>query len=152
MNFDLLGGTSSEASMSVLDEDLTFLATQAAIELDELMRGESISVEAIPKLSDVISNSVKSYNVSGRSASLDPATATVINRAFIDSNIADLSTVDELIQKSLELAGTLQSQVQPDQRNGDMASLKKFCLALARCSAAYRESVLGNRPIHPFRK
>jgi len=138
--------------MSVLDEDLSFLATQAALELDRLMGGKETDLEAISKLSRVMSNSFQSVQVVGQSSSFDPAIATIVNRAFIDSNLAKLETVDELIQKSLQLAQDLQSQTDPSQRNGGLATMKEFCIALARCSAAYRESVLGNRPKHPYRK
>lgn len=153
MNYNLLIEGQSESSMSVLDEDLSFLATQAALELDSLIEGKETELEAVSRLSSVMSSSFQSVQAAGQSFSLDPATATILNRAFIDSNFANnLETVDELIQKSLELARELASQTDPSQRNGELARMKRFCMALARCSAAYRESILGHRPKHPYRK
>jgi len=152
MEFDLLGERHSKDDMSVLDEDLSFLATQAALEFDELIEGIEVELEAIPRLSNVISNNFQSITIGGQGFSLDPATATIMNRAFHESELAQLETVDELVQKSLELAKDLQLQSDPNLRNGGLANMKRFCIALAKCSAAYRESVLGNRPKHPYRK
>ncbi|GAF93393.1 unnamed protein product, partial [marine sediment metagenome] len=57
-----------------------------------------------------MNDSFQPVQAGGQSSSLDPATATIVKRAFTDSNIANLETVDELIQKSLELARELASQ------------------------------------------
>jgi len=153
MKYNLLIEGQSESAMSVLDEDLSFLATQAALELDSLIEGKETELEAVSRLSSVMSSSFQSVQAEGHSLSLDPATATILNRAFIDSNFANnLETVDELIQKSLELAKELASQTHPSKRNGELARMKSFCMALARCSAAYRESILGHRSKHPYRK
>lgn len=152
MNYNLLNEGQSESAMSVLDEDLSFLATQAALELDMLMEGKETELEAIPRLSSVMSGSFQPFQSGGRGSFLDPATATIVNRAFTDSNLANLETVDQLIQSSLKLAEELASQTSTSKRNGELATMKKFCMALARCSAAYRESVLGHPSKHPYRK
>ena len=152
MNYDLVSNRQSESAMSVLDEDLSFLATQAALELDMLMAGKDIELDAVTQLSSVMSGSFQAVQSGGQGSSLDPATATIVNRAFTDSALANLETVDELIKKSLELATELGSQIDPNQRNGELASMKRFCIALARCSAAYRETIIGHRSEHPYRK
>jgi hypothetical protein len=152
MDYELIIEGQSESPMSVLDEDLSFLATQAALELDMLMEGKETKLEAIPKLSSVMNGSFQAVQAGGQSSSLDPATATIVNWAFADSNLANLITVDELIRKSLQLASELASQTDPSRRNGELAAMKRFCIALARCSDAYRESILGHRSKHPYRK
>jgi hypothetical protein len=152
MDYNLLVEGQSESAMSVLDEDLSFLATQAALELDMLMEGKEIELDAVPRLSIVMNGSFEPVQSEGRGSFLDPATATIVNTAFTDSKLAKSETVDELVKKALELAAALASQVHPDQRNGELADIKRFCLALARCSSAYRETVLGQRSKHPNRK
>lgn len=152
MNYDLLVEGQSESAMSVLDEDLSFLATQAALELDMLMEDKDCELEAVKRLSDVMNGSFRPFQPpTGQSSMLDPATATIVNRAFSDSDLAQLETVDELILKSLKLAEELASQVDPSRRNGGLEKMKRFCIALARCSSAYRETVLGHRTKHPYR-
>ncbi len=154
MSFDLLSGEPSEISMSILDEDLSFLAIQAALELDMLIAGkETGGSNAIKKLSEVMSGRFKPLISSEKTVYLDPATTTIMNRAFIASENT-VTTVEELIEKAIKLADELatQSQQVQAQRNGELEKIKKFCIALARCSAAYRETIIGPRTKHPYRK
>ncbi len=152
MTYNLLNEEQSEPTMSVLDENLSFLATQAALELDMLIEGRETKLEAVTRLSKVMRSSFKQVSSGGQGAFMDPATATIVNRAFTDSSLAKLETVDELIERSHELAEELASQVDPKHRNGGLPEMKRFCIALARCSSAYREAVLGHRSKHPYRK
>lgn len=152
MNYNLLSSSAQGAAMPVLDEDLSFLAIQAAIELDDLIQGKSIDLIAVPQLSKMMSDSFRYLSAGGSAAALDPATATVVGEAFVASGSAGLRTVDDLINRALELARDMQSQTDPKERNGEIERMKKFCIALARCATSYRASVFGQRPRHPNRR
>lgn len=152
MNYNLLADGQSESAMSFLDEDLSFLATQAALELDMLIEDKDCDLKAILLLSKVMNDNLEPFQSESQSSLLDSATATIVHWARSDAGFSRVKTVDQLIEKSLELARELASQVDPNQRNGELEKMKKFCIAFARCSSAYRETVLGHRSMHPYRK
>jgi hypothetical protein len=130
--------------------DLSLLAARAAIELDNISQGQATDLEAVKGLAGFLESSIEHPHQEQR-ALMDPATETVVTRAF-DSLNQRVATVKELLEQSNGIAGELKS-VRPDATGtAQLAELRSFCAALSICASAYLQSLRELRPTHPFRK
>ena|ERR1700733_12289982 len=136
-------------------EELPSLASLAAVELDDLLLGRPKRFDAVARLAKALSESVTSEGETRPTVQLDPTRLLVINRAFDDSRIsaADLTTVDELVQSTVELTRALEQFKQSTEPSVDhVQRLRSFCLALSRRASAV---VYGNEDLEqrsPFRR
>lgn len=138
-------------SVNVLDPDLSFLASEAAVEIDSVLSGESGELASVTELARRLQQSIDRPNNSqtARGLSADTATVTVLGQAV---NLVDrqhpLTNVDELLARTEKIAQQLSSAV-TTKRDEELRLAQAFCLALSRCSSAYRKSVYELRPPHP---
>ena len=141
-------------SIDVLDPELPFLASQAAVELDSLIRGSRHDVTATrmlaARLRETIHDTGRSESV--RELVADTATVTVLGQALntVDTT-QQLSSLDELADRTDKIVNQLSEAIE-GRPEGDVEWARAFCLALSRCAAAYRKSVYDLRQPHPYRR
>lgn len=138
-----------------LENDLPSLANRAAIELDNLTIGRSVSLDAIQSLAIRISQSVTDVADPGSPSSLlNVRTAVLLNRAFGEATPGVTGqTLDELLKNARELTSALTTinLTTAAERLDEVRRLRNFCVALSRQALA-REITPEDRPQHPFRR
>ena len=147
-----LAPSHSVKGLQALDPDLPFLASEAAIDLDNLLSNKSKELTAIRRLAEQLKNSIHlSESGSCPRSLMDPATLTVLGEAVLQvagknrhSKIEDLLTQAALITEVL-------SNEDPENRD-NLEKARDFCVALSRAATVYRKSILDLRPQHPFRR
>ncbi len=137
----------TRSALRALDPDLPMLASQAAIELDNIRLGRSDETPAVDRLRGLLENSIESDpSAPGHRALIDSTTVTLIERALSDSYQTAPKTLDELLQKACEVADNLKTPVATQ-----IERVRAFCVALSRC-ASYYQSTNRVRASHPFRR
>lgn len=138
--------------LRALDPSLSLLASQAAIELDIVIRGEEVSLESTKRLAQLLSQSFERLtDTPSRPSLVDPTTASLMTRVFEASRWSTkVRTVDDLINEALRVASVLHSTGTLDQTMS-LQEIRAFCAALSECAASYVESI-HERPTHPFRR
>jgi len=158
--------TTSQTNMMTLwgiEEDLPSLACHAAVELDNLILNKSKNLDAVLKLTEVISNlgliSNQGQQTNGQLlAHLNPATAVAFNGAISDSKLAmSLTTVQEIMKEADQITQRLKSLFDNPQKAGEEGieetkKLRSFCLALSKRSLANDPPLYDLIPEHPHRR
>ena len=130
-----------------LENDLATVSCYAAGEVDNLILKRSNGLGALRRLRQMIQSSLIDC---GTSASghlmVDPATAVAMNRALLLSgSVGNLNTVDELINKSKQVAELLdrvaEKAEREDQDIGELEKLRSLCLALSKSALAFEEPI-----------
>jgi len=137
-----------------LDPELPFLASEAAVDLSNIISGNSEDIGAIRRLADRLRNSIKKSSSGEPSCSLmDPATLTILGGAAAELSSTDvpLRKVDDLLAKTLEIAEFLSSE-EMLEKTDKLEQARDFCVALSRAAIAYRQTIRDLRPSHPFRR
>jgi len=141
--------------LRALDPDLPFLASEVAIDVDNLLAGVSVDQKAMRLLAEKLLNSIEIDSAGGPPRSqMDMATLTVLGEAILDvDTVEDPSRgkVEYLLTKASQIANIL-SDDNPQSNRKDLEHALNFCVALSRASAAYSESIRDLRPSHPFRR
>jgi len=143
-----------EPRLRAMDPDLPFLASRAAIELDAVLRGQDVGLEALRLLAEQLRNTVVTGSSNGGPRSLiDPATLTVLGDAVNRSSSPDEAVVkiDDLIEKARKIADDLLGST-PSTRPEALAWARTFCVSLSESSASYCKSVHDLHPEHPYRR
>ena len=149
-----MASSSSSSEIRALDPDLPFLASEAAVDLANILYGESRRMEAIHGLADRLRNSIKTDSSGTLSRSLmDPAALTIVGGAAAESSSGDPSSwkVNDLLAKAMEIAEFLTSE-KMEEEHDKLEEAMNFCAALSRAAIAYRRSIRDLRPSHPFRR
>ena len=144
----------AHAAIDNLENDLPSLANQAAIELDTMVLGGPVRLEAVRQLASQISRTVTDVNDPGSPSSLlNVRTAVLVNRAIGEAAVGPAnSTLDELLKRTKEVTGALLALDQVHHVSAaELARLRNFCVALSRHALA-REVTPDDRPQHPFRR
>ena len=138
--------SAADVSQDIIEPQLSFLACQAAIELDCVRTGRESGLRAVHKLAERLRNSLaRSENGSGTQSS-DPTMRAVLGRALTESLSGEpIKTVDELILEAGKVADRLSN---PSSNEWAM----NFCVALSRAASAFRQSMSELRPQNPHRK
>lgn len=138
--------------LRALDSDFPLLATRAAIEIDRLLGAEKTSLESVYLLAELLKNSKIEMSGVPTGSLFDPATLTVLNQAMSEAKLTEnMIPVDEVIAKSLEIAGDLSNSAEQSTERSNLERLKKYCIALSDISASYRQSVFGEVAPHPYK-
>ncbi len=148
----------SAVSSTAWPRDLAWVACQAATELDNLLLGKGVSINAVKGLTFALSASVGTGSGSAAPTSLiDPTTTVVLTRALRDSE-PDLKgrNLEDLVRVTVHLVDQLRRVAEPggettSEHQNTLRVLRAFCLALSRHAAAASPSP-SNRPEHPFRR
>lgn len=143
-----------DSEIHALDPDLPFLASEAAVDLANLISGDSNDVSTIRQLADRLQNSIKKGSSGTPSrAIMDPAALVILGGAAAESSSTDPSSrrVDDLLHRAMEMAEFLASESM-QQTPGKLKEAMDFCVSLSRAAIAYRQSMRDLRPSHPFRR
>jgi len=144
----------SDQSLRALDPNLPFLASEAAVDIENLLAHRCEDLKAIRTLANRLKNSIEAGTVGSphlRSL-MDPATLTILNEAVAEVfKSASLQRVEDLLGEAAKMASLL-SSADPKNISADLEKARDFCVALSRAAVAYRRSIKDLRPSHPFRK
>ncbi len=145
----------NKQELRILDPDLPILASEAAIDIDNLLANQTESTDAIRKLSAQMKNSIQIDPTSNAPRSLmDPATLSILGRIIAKSSRTPKTSmrIDQLLSEAVGIAELLGQDDLPKDR-GELEKARDFCIALSRAAIAYRTSIRDMRiPPHPFRK
>jgi hypothetical protein len=131
-----------------LEMDLASLASQAAIELDDLLLGRRKDLTAVGVLVDKIAAGLP------EGKPLDATTVVAIQRALIDTpGSKQTTTVSELQSSAAEMTARLSGLITEEDVKGSdvLERLRSFCVALSKHSTALQRSPYDRRE-HPFQR
>jgi hypothetical protein len=140
--------------LNPFDPDLPLLASQAAIELQCVLRGDKNgSLKAVQRLGDRLEASFRrSGNGTVLSRAADPSMVCLVHTALNEVKWAGpVTTLDELFSHATKLAESLRTSESSSEPQG-LVRVRDFCAALARCAAAFRRSPYFGRPANPHRR
>lgn len=142
-----------DTALRVSDPDLPLLASEAAIEIDNLLSGRSSGLGAVERLGARMRYSVGGSGREGARSMLDPATLTVLGAAVneVSRGTPLVADMDALIHRAGQIASDLTKR-DPQSDRVTLEWVRAFCVALSRCAAAYRKSIYDLRPQHPFKR
>lgn len=137
--------------LSAMDPTLSFLASQAAVELDNMLSQGTHDLEAVQLLGDRLGKSTEAISGStDRRALMDPATLSIISNAISASRSTQPRTLAEFASEAWKVANDLHgSSKEQDKRN--IEKLRTFCVTLAHNCRSYRQTILDVEPSHPYR-
>jgi len=135
------------------DPDLSFQASRAAVELDNLLNDEQTDLTVVRDLATALVRSVSEGGTGseGRRMLMDPSEANVFSQAFASTGSRSVLTLQELVDSVRWVAEAL-SKASSDGTSG-IRALRDFCLALSRSARAqFAASLEEDRPGHPYRR
>lgn len=158
-----------------LDANLAFLASAAAIELDNLCQGADEALEAVPTLAQILESLVLGNSVSDATnlsrSLLDPVAADVFGRALssASTNVGTISNSDgednqleavwpqqgttvESIQLGTRSIASVLATVDSDTDHSELDRLRRFCLSLSRSAQARDAQWEEIRPKNRYRR
>ena len=131
-----------------LEMDLASLASQAAIELDDLLLGRREELTAVAVLVDKIAAGLP------EGKPLDATTVVAVQRALIDTpGSKQTTTVSELQSSAAEMTARLSGLITGVDVKAPnvLEQLRSFCVALSKHSTALQRSPYDRRE-HPFQR
>lgn len=139
--------------ISVLDPKLSWLASNAAVELDLLINGGTVKLDAVKQLATHLRGTLHTPNSDSatRNLSVDTETELILGRAFAESGDDPATILSKLMARTDEISEEL-SIAKEGFEQLSLETLRSFCLALSQSAAAYRQSVVDVRPPHPYRR
>jgi hypothetical protein len=132
------------------DLDLCLLASNAAVELDDLLLGRSSHMDSVHELAEILGRIGEPDTAESPLAMrVDPYAALVVSNALDESRwCTPLATLADLARE----AGTIAARLH-DSRTSQSDSIERmrsFCIALSKSAAAYGDSLKALRPRRPF--
>jgi hypothetical protein len=136
-----MGGT------GMFERDLASLACHAALDLDNLIRGQSQGLDSVTSLVGCFRERL-SLRQEGNSVGLrmDPTTVVVMRRAFGQARpTVSVTSTQQFRQESMKMAERLgkvvaESDSVRNEEPEELQQLKRFCLAVSRGANALRPS------------
>lgn len=140
--------------LRVLDPNLPFLASTAAIELDNLLLGRKTNLKPVYILQGMLKDSFEIDRENGATRSLmDPSTLTVLGEAINTSqDQRRVTKIEDLIATASSIANDLSRRTNTKNNRERLEWARAFCVSLSRLTAAYHKSIFDLRPQHPFRR
>jgi hypothetical protein len=134
--------------------DLASIASQAAIELDNLMLGRMTDLFAAERLADILANSINVDMAGSPESQLNPTTAVAVNLAIADANKQNQFTqLADLLNEVGKLTDVLsQPNTIKNAESNELKKLRNFCLALSKRAFALEQAMQDVKPEHPFRR
>ena len=128
--------------LNVLDPELPWLASNAAVELDLIINGDKTDLESVKQLAqrmwEALDKPVPSQPARG--LQVDTETETVLGQAFTQAGSDPATILGELYKRTEEMAGQLSSADRGTERDS-LEWQRAFCLALSQSATAYRQSL-----------
>jgi hypothetical protein len=142
-----------EQALSALDPRLSFLASQAAVELDNVLLGRIGNLEAVKQLGSRLQRSMGNQDQGREERTFfDAPTVSVLTDAISQLSVP-VQTFPQLVSEAWQMATELQGfrgDVPPCDVNG-IARLRSFCLFLSQNARSYRQSILDMQSELPYR-
>lgn len=131
------------ARLNVLDPGLPFLASQAAIELDNLLLGCEVELQSVERLAGRLEGSTEQIaETEERKSLMDPATISVLSSAVAASGMSKMQTLADLANEAWRIANDLQSSKSDrDRDKSRVERLRAFCNCLAQSAVAHERSL-----------
>jgi len=135
-----------------LDADLPFLASEVAIDIDNILKGKAKEQSAMRLLAEKLSGAIETDTQGTPLRSrMDMATLGVMGEAFSESfNMQSKQNINDLLAKAGQIIKILMDN-NPGTNPSELKKAHSFCIALSRASAAYSESIRDLRTAHPNR-
>jgi len=144
--------TPGKKVLHVLDPDLALLASEAAIDIDNLLSNRSKDLKAMRDLAGRLKNSVEVSAGGPPHSLMDPATLTVLGEAVAQAaGMTYAQKIEDLLAEAFKISDELSSE-DPTKNIEDLKRAGDFCMGLSMAVAAYRKSIRDLRPMHPFRR
>lgn len=149
----IMDDVQSNKGLRVYDYDLPFLATEAAIDIDNLLSSRSKDLTAIRLLAEKLRNSIEISSTGEPLRSLmDPATFSIFGEAVARSAGEEYSKrAEDLIAAAAKISDELSSE-DPTLNTKALERARDFCVALSTAVVAYHKSISDLNPQHPFRR
>jgi hypothetical protein len=126
--------------LDAFDPGLSFLASQAAVALDNLLLGKPSEMQAVKLLGARLAHSTEEIEGGeGRRSLMDPATISVFSNAIAASGIRPIHTLPELAFEAWRLAEDLQKSQSTSEKHR-LELLRTFCSHLANSVLAHEQS------------
>jgi hypothetical protein len=140
-------------NVNVLDPKLPWLASNAAVELDLLINGDSADLGAVRQLGERLRLALDKPTADqpARGLHVDTETETILGQAFTQAGDDPETILGRLMHRTEEISAQL-SSAEAGSGQKSLERLRAFCLALSQSAAAYRQSVIEVRPPHPYRR
>lgn len=149
----LLMQSAAQADLASFDSNVPLLAIEAANEIDELVVGRNVPLNAVRQLTEVLQHSFPSDSGNGQNYFVDSGSVAVFSEAFNGvSGTGAISSLEQLRERVRAFKAALHV-AKPASNEGEIEQLKNLralCLALASSAASFRNSIYEAHPPHPF--
>jgi K+-sensing histidine kinase KdpD len=149
----ILDRKESRRELRAQNPDLSLLACEAAIDLDNLLLKKYEDLSMVKNLAQQLQYTVEvaSANGTGR-ALMDAATFSVLTQAVLGApGISTVSQMEDIFKRAAEMADLMSSAdlaTDPEKQK----TAKKFCLALSKAASDYSRSIYEPSDRHPFER
>ncbi len=135
-----------------LDSDLASLASQAAIELDNVLLERAGGLSAVGRLAQMIYATVPAEETSWQIHYLDIGNTIAVNRAVATLTGSSTGTqLRQLLERARDIAARLSALPEHEERHVELKDLRAFCLELSRQAASSRR-IANETASHPYRR
>jgi len=126
--------------LHVLDADLPYIASEAAVEIDNIIAGHSEEPTAFKELARRLKDSFEFPAESERPQyMIDAGTLGVLEEAIRRAGQTREVNMQDTVARIVNLAGLPDSEL--SAHKSDLEWACQFCLALSRVAAAYRSAL-----------
>ena len=132
----------------MLNSDFCLLASEAAVELEDLMNGKKSTLEAVKEVAVVLEENLGTSAAEPLKAM--PGAFTLVNSAISGSVFDEgVITVSDLLAKVRQIVDRL-GNTAPKEKE-ELNRLREFCAALSLVTSSFLQGAYASRPRHPFR-
>ncbi len=134
--------------LSVSDPDLSFLASQAALELDNHLLGKKVEFKSVKWLAARLECSTEEIGgTEARKPLMDTATVVVFSNAIAASGM-HVSSLADLAKQAWEIANTLRDSSLVSRDSKEIKRMRAFCNHLARSVIAHERSLYDMQSVN----
>lgn len=138
-------------SLQVLDHDLPLLASEAAIDIDNLLSNRAKDFKAMRDLAERLKNSFETSE-GGLQSLMDPPTLLVLGEAVAHAiGKPYIEKIEDLLTNAFKISDQLSSE-DPMKDIDALKRARDFCTGLSMAVVAYRKSNRDLRQMRPFRR
>jgi len=147
-------GLAQTQPLRPLDTRIPFLATRAAVQLDNLILKRTKSVEAIARLgASLRETATVSASAVSKKALVDPLAIRIL-RLVSQQAVKDAPTApDDLVRQAKDNGDKLVAAAAGTATDDELRMLRTYCLALSRALASFQQSRQEHlKPLHRIRR
>lgn len=139
-------------NLQVLDPDLSLLASEAAIDIDNLLSNRAEDFKAMRDLAERLKNSLEMSEGGLIQSLMDPPTLLVLGEAVAHAvGKPYIEKIEDLLTDTFKISDEL-SSADPLKDIEALKQARDFCMGLSMAVVAYRKSIRDLRQMRPFRK